>query len=68
MAKRLGADHVINMLNSDDRAAHLDITRGRGYAVVLETAGAIPTMQSSFELAANKAKVCFVGADEGNHI
>ena len=37
------------------------ITGGKGYGFVFETAGQVPTMQMAFELAANKAHVCFIG-------
>ena len=37
------------------------ITGGKGYAYVFETAGQVPTMHMAFELAANKAHVCFIG-------
>lgn len=37
------------------------ITGGRGYDYVFETAGNTITMKMAFELAANKANVCFVG-------
>lgn len=34
---------------------------GKGYGFVFETAGQVATMQMAFELAANKAHVCFIG-------
>ena len=37
------------------------VTDGKGYAYVYETAGQAPTMYMAFELAANKAHVCFIG-------
>ena len=37
------------------------ITGGKGYEYVFETAGQVPTMHMAFELAANKAHVCFIG-------
>ena len=37
------------------------ITGGKGYGFVFETAGQVPTMHMAFELAANKAHVCFIG-------
>lgn len=61
LAKQLGADAVINPLHEPllDRA--LALTGGRGYDQVLEAAGATVTMRQSFELAANSAKLCFIG-------
>lgn len=61
MAKLLGADYVVNTANPESREAYLEITRGKGFDVVMETAGAIPTIKLSLELAANKGKVCLVG-------
>ncbi|MFD0680210.1 MULTISPECIES: galactitol-1-phosphate 5-dehydrogenase [unclassified Paenibacillus] len=60
-AQLLGADHVINSLNSGSEDKWKSITGGKGFGVVMETAGSDITMRQSFELASNKAKVCFVG-------
>ena len=38
-----------------------EITEGRGFDYVYETAGNTITMKMAFELAANKAQVCFIG-------
>ena len=38
-----------------------DITDGRGFDYVYETAGNTITMKLAFRLAANKANVCFIG-------
>ncbi|MEF9916705.1 MAG: galactitol-1-phosphate 5-dehydrogenase [Lachnospiraceae bacterium] len=61
MAKRLGADDVINTLDKNFMEKAMQITEQKGYAYVFETAGAVPTMQMAFQLAANKAHVCFIG-------
>ncbi len=61
LAKRLGADEVVNTTKEDFMKDALAITQGKGYAYVFETAGQVPTMHMAFELAANKAHVCFVG-------
>jgi L-iditol 2-dehydrogenase len=61
LAKKLGADHVINTLHEGFKEECFVITKGKGFGVVLETAGSNITMNLSFDLAANKAKVCFVG-------
>lgn len=42
------------------------ITGGKGYGFVFETAGQVPTMHMAFELAANKAHVCFIGTPHEN--
>ncbi len=61
MALRLGADDVINTTESDYMEKAKALTGGAGYDYVFETAGAAPTMYMAFELAANKANVCFIG-------
>ncbi len=61
LALRLGADAAVNTTKEDFRKEAMDLTNGRGYDYVFETAGAAPTMYMAFELAANKAHVCFIG-------
>ena len=61
MAKRLGADAVINTTKDDFMSEAFAITEGKGYGYVYETAGQPITMQMAFELAGNKAEVCFIG-------
>ncbi len=53
LAKRLGADYVIN-------TAKDEIEKNK-YGIVFETAGVPDTMRLGFEVAANKASVCFIG-------
>jgi len=60
-ARKLGADFAVNTLNPHFMELCADITGGRGFGVVMETAGAVATMRLSFELAGSHAKVCFVG-------
>ena len=61
LAKKLGADEVINTTRENFMEQAKAITGGKGYGYVFETAGQVPTMQMAFELAANKAHVCFIG-------
>lgn len=61
LAKRLGADEVINTTKEHYLEEAREITGGKGYGYVYETAGQVPTMHMAFELAANKAHVCFIG-------
>ena len=61
LALRLWADEVINTTKESYMEQALAITKGKGYAYVFETAGQVPTMHMAFELAANKAHVCFIG-------
>lgn len=59
--KRLGADDTVNTLEKEFMKKAMDITDGKGFDYVFETAGNTVTMKMAFELAANKAHVCFVG-------
>lgn len=61
LAKKLGADEVINTLEPDFMLKAKDLTKGKGYKYVFETAGVTDTMKMSFELASNKARICFIG-------
>lgn len=61
LAKRLGADVVINTSEPDFKERVLSMTDGKGFGFVFETAGVTVTEQLSFELAGNKASVCFIG-------
>lgn len=61
LGKRLGATDVINTTNPDFMKQALALTGGRGFDYVFETAGNTVTMKMAFELAANKANVCFIG-------
>ena len=66
LAKRLGADEVINTRDEGYMEKAIAITGGKGYGFVFETAGQVPTMHMAFELAANKAHVCFIGTPHEN--
>lgn len=61
LAKKLGADEVINTSQEGYMEKAIAITGGRGYDYVYETAGSAPTSYMAFELAGNKSKVCFIG-------
>ena len=61
LGTRLGATGGINTLQQDYMEQAMALTDGRGYDYVFETAGNTITMKMAFELAANKAEVCFVG-------
>lgn len=61
LAKRLGADEVIDTTEENFVKKAKEITEGKGYAYVFETAGQPATMYMAFELASNKANVCFIG-------
>ncbi len=61
LGKELGATDGINTLDVDYLEQAQRITEGNGFDYVYETAGNTITMKLAFELAANKAQVCFVG-------
>ncbi|PHU39902.1 galactitol-1-phosphate 5-dehydrogenase [Pseudobutyrivibrio ruminis] len=61
LAKRLGADYGVNSGAADFMNQVNEITSGRGFDYVYETAGNTITMKMAFKLAANKAGVCFIG-------
>lgn len=61
LGKRLGATAGINTLEKDFMEQAMDLTGGKGFDYVYETAGNTITMKMAFALAANKAGVCFVG-------
>jgi L-iditol 2-dehydrogenase len=61
LAKRMGADETVNTLAPDFMDKAMAITGGAGFDYVFETAGFPATMRMAFPLAANKARVCFIG-------
>lgn len=61
LGMRLGATAGINTLEKDFMKKAMELTDGKGFDYVFETAGNTVTMKMAFELAANKANVCFVG-------
>jgi L-iditol 2-dehydrogenase len=61
LARRMGADDAVNTLQNGYMEKALAIAGGRGYQNVFETAGSPVTMRMAFDLAANKARVCFIG-------
>lgn len=61
LAKRLGADAVFNTTEENYLKQAMAYTNGKGYGFVFETAGQNACMNICFEVAANKAGVCFIG-------
>ncbi len=61
LAKRLGADGVVNSGKEDYMDQVKEMTAGRGFDYIYETAGNTITMKMAFALAANKAQICFIG-------
>lgn len=61
LGKRLGADGGINTLETGFMEQAKALTDGKGFDYIYETAGNTITMKMAFELAANKAEICFIG-------
>ncbi len=61
LAKKMGVTHALNTLDKDFEKTSRTNSRQKGFEYVFETAGATPTMHLAFELASNKANVCFIG-------
>lgn len=61
LAKKLGADLTVNTAADTFIQQVQEITNNRGFDFVFETAGVDITMKMAFELAGNKASVCFIG-------
>lgn len=61
LCRKLGADAGVNTLEKDFLEQAMAMTEHRGFDYVYETAGNTVTMKLAFQLAANKAGVCFIG-------
>ncbi|MDR2613022.1 MAG: galactitol-1-phosphate 5-dehydrogenase [Deltaproteobacteria bacterium] len=61
LALRLGAARAFDTRGEGFAEDALDMTGGNGFGHVFETAGRNVTMSMAFELAANRASVCFIG-------
>ena len=61
LGKRLGADYGVNSSKPDYMDQVNEITGGRGFDYIYETAGNVITMKMAFKLANNKAQICFIG-------
>ncbi len=61
LALRVGADHTVNSGKKDFMDEVNEITEGRGFDYVYETAGNTITMKMSFDLAANRGGICHIG-------
>ena len=66
LAKKLGVDAGVNTLDEDFMNQAMALTDGKGFGYIYETAGVTTTMKYAFELAANKAGVCFIGTPHVN--
>ena len=61
LAEKLGADAIVSTLDEDYEKKLMEVTNGRGYDYVFESAGSTEMIKEAFRLAANKAHICMVG-------
>lgn len=61
LAKRMGADEVINTKEPGYMKKCMELTGSGGYGFVFEAAGNPTTIHTAFEIAANKANICLIG-------
>ncbi|MDY5497222.1 MAG: galactitol-1-phosphate 5-dehydrogenase [Anaerobutyricum sp.] len=61
LAKSMGATDGVNTLKENFMEKAMELTDGKGYDYIYETAGNTITMKMAFELAANKAGICLIG-------
>lgn len=61
LAKKLGADEVVNTLAPEFMKTALDYTDGKGYQYIFETAGNTVTIKMAFQLVGNKGEVSLIG-------
>ena len=61
LAKRFGADGVVNSGQEHYMDEVKAITDGRGFDYIYETAGNTITMRMAFSLVGKKGQICFIG-------
>jgi L-iditol 2-dehydrogenase len=66
LAKRMGADAVINTKTPDYKKECMELTGGKGYDFLFEAAGNPATIHIAYEIAANKAHICCIGTPHVN--
>jgi 2-desacetyl-2-hydroxyethyl bacteriochlorophyllide A dehydrogenase len=61
LAKRLGADMVVNPRDENLREIALDVTDGHGFDVVIEVSGSMSALEDALDIAAFTGRIVFVG-------
>ncbi len=61
LAKRLGADEVVNSMTEDWKARGMELTDGKGFDYVFETAGTGATIEMGFLLTATHGTLGMIG-------
>lgn len=65
LGREIGARETLDPTAGDIAEQAAELTKGRGFDVVIEAAGAPAAMASAFPLAAHSARIVFVGIDVG---
>lgn len=60
-AALLGADDTLISVDDDFSDQVSALTHGKGFDYVFVSTGSVAAMKSAFEIAANKARLCFIG-------
>ena len=60
-AAKLGADETLICIGDEFRSNVDRVTGGRGFDWVFVSTGSVAAMKSAFEIAGNKAHLCFIG-------
>ena len=68
LSQAAGVDEVVWTAEDDYMKKAMELTDGKGYDYIFETAGSVVTMHMAFELAANKARICFIGTSTSDLI
>jgi L-iditol 2-dehydrogenase len=68
VAKRQGADAVLNPLEGGVDGALADLTDGEGVDVVIEAAGSAPTIRQSIELVRRGGTIVWIGLPAGDPV
>lgn len=58
---KMRIDSIVDTSKGNWMAIIKDITENRGFDFVYETAGSVQTMKQAFQIAGNKAHICFIG-------
>lgn len=66
LIEKIGACSIVDTSKSTWKDDINKITQGRGFDFVYESAGSVQTMHQAFQIAANKAHICFIGTPKEN--
>lgn len=66
LAHKSGANNIVDTSKETWKEEVEHITKGRGFDYIYETAGAVETIKTCFEIAANKAHICLIGTPKAS--